>query len=79
MKAERYQAKAVQTIDMDRDGRLDLVIARDSQISIYYNTGPFTAIDEKTIKPSEFDLYQNYPNPFNAVTNIQYPVSMKLS
>ncbi len=41
-----YRAKKVTSEDIDNDGRLDLVVARDKQISIYYNTGAYTSIKD---------------------------------
>ncbi len=69
-----YDANAAESIDLDSDGRTDLVIARDQQISIYYNTGAFTSIKHKEEPVMFFELFQNYPNPFNPTTTIHYTI-----
>ncbi len=69
-----YQAKSVESVDINNDGLLDVVIARDSKISIYYNNTALTSIYESYKNPFEFTLFQNYPNPFNPQTNITYQI-----
>lgn len=67
-----YQTNALEVVDMDGDGRMDIVVARDQQISVYYNTTIITSIDKQKTNPVDFKLNQNYPNPFNPVTMINY-------
>jgi len=71
-----YQVKNVKSIDMNNDGRLDLVIARDQQISVYYNKATFNSLSDVTMTPASFQLDQNYPNPFNPITMINYQLTM---
>jgi hypothetical protein len=72
---QSYQARSVQSVDIDDDGRIDLVVGRESQISIYYNTVDLTAsISDNVYLPDEFYLSQNYPNPFNPVTAIEFQI-----
>jgi hypothetical protein len=46
--------------------------------SYYSGTGQFkvnnsvTAVEDKEVIPTQFELSQNYPNPFNPTTNITY-------
>jgi len=67
-----YQANAAESVDLNNDGRLDIVVARDQQISIYYNTGTYTSIKHEESKMMFFELFQNYPNPFNPSTIITF-------
>ena len=69
-----YKSRITRSADLDNDGRTDLIIGREGQISIYYNHGPFTAITAKDVKKMSFELQQNYPNPFNPITTIGYTV-----
>jgi hypothetical protein len=70
-----YRVNDLKSVDMDGNGRPDLVVAHDQQISIYYNTGTYTSIAEEIFNPKEFSLSQNYPNPFNPTTAIGYQLS----
>ncbi|MDR3610380.1 MAG: T9SS type A sorting domain-containing protein [Ignavibacteriaceae bacterium] len=36
-----------------------------------------TGINDKSVKPSSFELSQNYPNPFNPSTKINYSIAKK--
>ena len=69
-----YQAEKVEIVDMDGDTRLDLVVAREENISVYYNTGPFTSLNNPEMIATDFQLNQNYPNPFNPSTSIKYQI-----
>ncbi|NJD23433.1 MAG: T9SS type A sorting domain-containing protein [Melioribacter sp.] len=37
-----------------------------------FKTGNVTAVDERQVLPTTFELSQNYPNPFNPTTKITY-------
>jgi len=71
-----YRANYLNSVDIDGNGRPDLVVARDEQISIFYNTGTYTSILDESFNPKEFNLSQNYPNPFNPRTIINYELQM---
>ena len=71
-----YRANDLISVDMDGNDRPDLVVARDEQISIFYNTGTYTSISDEFVNPKEFSLSQNYPNPFNPKTIINYELQM---
>ena len=71
-----YRVNDLKSVDIDGNNRPDLVVARDQQISIFYNTGTFTSISEERITPKEFNLAQNYPNPFNPRTIINYELQI---
>jgi hypothetical protein len=70
-----YRVNDLKTADIDGNGRPDLVVARDQQISIFYNTGTYTSLSERIVHPIQFVLNQNYPNPFNPTTAIGYQLS----
>ena len=71
-----YRVSDVASVDLDKDGKIDLVVARDAQVSIYYNTGQLTSLPENIVNPVEFQLSQNYPNPFNPITTINYELGI---
>ena len=68
-----YRSRFTLTADINKDGKNDIIVGRDGEISIYYN-GPFTAIKNEESKMMFFELFQNYPNPFNPSTTITYQI-----
>jgi hypothetical protein len=69
-----YGGRDLKSADMNNDDYLDLIVARYSKISIYYNTLP-TSISNTIGASVDFHLYQNYPNPFNPTTIINYQIA----
>jgi large repetitive protein len=68
-----YRTKKIKSADINLDGLIDLLVARDSYVSVYYNLGISSNSNlVKTNFPLSFKLYQNYPNPFNPTTVISY-------
>jgi len=80
------QASAVQALDFDGDGDLDVLAAGDNEIRLYLSQlagqnnaallKPAPDGEEHDLRvsslPRAFALEQNYPNPFNAQTTIRF-------
>lgn len=73
--SQNYRAGAVSSKDMNNDGTIDVIVAREKEIRIYYNETIASGIAADEFKPDDFNLFQNYPNPFNPTTTIRYQLA----
>ncbi len=71
-----YQTSMTQSADIDGNGRADLIIGRDGQVSIYYNQEPSSSLEWEEQIVQAFELLQNYPNPFNPRTIISWKLAV---
>jgi hypothetical protein len=68
-----YLVRAVQGVDLDNDGDLDLVHSYGA-FYVQENVSPPVSVIEQPSLPAGLMLAQNYPNPFNPSTHIRFEV-----
>ena len=62
-------------IDIDKDGRDELIVSDTESTTAYEYIGSTGAINsQKENMPTSIKISQNYPNPFNLQTSIQYSI-----
>jgi hypothetical protein len=72
---EVSQSSTPAFVDLDGDGKKDMIIGEYSgNFSFYKNLMPTSVQKNTSVIPERFVLEQNYPNPFNPSTTVRYGV-----